>query len=220
MINFKIKNDNFFEVEIDGRPTEVYPRVYVSRITTTDRVKIYSLDLNRTLFDSIDYRDFSISGVVATDGAKAMNALNEIIYKNIADVVPPLPVAPKIIQSIPMQDATGLLVWKNILDNGTETYTLQNGTVYSGSRFTLLPYAKSIEKTEYSITTFAVSGAYDYLLTKSQHEFKIIQTIEIGEGQTFNAYANYNILPNDDLIINSSVAFPNTYFVRITGIRQ
>jgi hypothetical protein len=133
MINFKIKNDNFFEVEIDGRPTEVYPRVYVSRITTTDRVKIYSLDLNRTLFDSIDFRDFSIGGVVATDGAKAMNALNEIVYKNIADVVPPLPVAPKIIQSIPMQDVNGLLVWRNIFDNGTETYTLQNGTVYSGA---------------------------------------------------------------------------------------
>jgi hypothetical protein len=32
-----------------------------------------------------------------------------------------------------MQDATGLLVWRNILDNGTVTYTKQDGTVYAGA---------------------------------------------------------------------------------------
>ena len=37
-----------------------------------------------------------------------------------------------------MQDAFGVLVWKNILDNGTFTYTLQNGTAYAGATNTLL----------------------------------------------------------------------------------
>lgn len=139
MINFKVLNDNFFLVENTGIETKQYPRWYEAKITGKDFVRVARYDNQDSIFDNINFADFTVEGVAVTSGISGASKLNDVIYKNLATISPPPPpTAPKIIQSIPMQDALGVLVWKNILDDGTFTYTLQNGTAYAGATNTLL----------------------------------------------------------------------------------
>lgn len=85
----------------------------------------------------------------------------------------PILQSPKIIQSIPMQDALGVLVWKNILDDGTFTYTLQNGTAYAGATAALqVPDSITANNTKVVVGT---AKGLDYTLiagvyTKTQLE--------------------------------------------------
>lgn len=139
MINFKVLNDNFFLVENTGIQTKQYPRWYEAKITGADFVRVARYDNQDAIFDNINFADFTVDGVAVASGIKGAAALNDVIYKNLVIATPPPPPAPpKIIQSIPMQDALGVLVWKNILDDGTFTYALQNGTAYAGATNTLL----------------------------------------------------------------------------------
>jgi hypothetical protein len=139
MINFKVLNDNFFLVENTGIESKQYPRWYEARITGKDYVRVAKYNDEDVIFDNINFTDFTVEGVAVTSGISGAAILNDVVYKNLATTSPPPPPAlPKIIQSIPMQDATGLLVWKNILDDGTFTYTMQNGTAYAGATNSLL----------------------------------------------------------------------------------
>lgn len=152
MINFKVLNDNFFLIENTGIETKQYPRWYEAKITGKDFIRVARYDNQDVLFDNINFADFTVEGVAVTSGILGAAKLNDVIYKNLATTSPPPPPAPpKIIQSIPMQDALGVLVWKNILDDGTFTYTLQNGTAYAGATNTLiLPTALLLATDNYS----------------------------------------------------------------------
>ena len=217
--------DNSFllnNIPFDKHYSFIVEKHFVSNINDKDfatkhitKVSLINhFDGNNKLLSNQLLKDISIDGAVYTSIVDFMNAFDVVKHGTSTTSTPTLAT------KIPMINENGVLVWQNTMSDGTITYTLQDGTAYAGDVTLLLPYSVGTHKVaDFSITTFAVSGAFDYLKTKAEHGFSLIQSIEIGEGQTFNAYANYNILPNGDLVINSSMQFPSTYFVRITGIQ-
>lgn len=173
MINFKVLNDNFFFIENTGVETKQYPRWYEAKITGKDFVRVARYDNQDVLFDNINFADFTVEGLAVTSGIKGAAALNDVIYKNLAAVSTTSPANPKIIQSIPMQSPLGELVWRNLLDDGTQTYTLQNGDVYTGVTAVLqVPELQTANNTKVVVGTAKgldytlVAGAY----TKAQLE--------------------------------------------------
>ncbi len=91
---------------------------------------------------------------------------------------------PKIIQSIPMVDATGILVWKNILDDGTVTFTTQSGSAYAGSTSGLLPYNDAP-------TVIQVSEAVPIIGIGQTAVGKIVLAVDINKNYTINIVSNY-----------------------------
>jgi len=218
MINFKTSGD-FFVVETPkqggGNIETTYPRQYFALKVGADMFQILNIDTKARLYLT-NIADVTIDGVVFSNNDLFITELNKVLYSNSTATTS----TPTIATKIPMINENGVLVWQNTMSDGTITYTLQDGTAYAGDVTLLLPYSAGTHKVaDFSITTFAVSGAFDYLKTKAEHGFSLIQSIEIGEGQTFNAFTNYNILPNGDLVISTNSVFPNTNFVRITGIQ-
>lgn len=71
-----------------------------------------------------------------TINSPTINALLTDIKANTANI--PLPTPNKIVHSIPMQDTLGTLVWRNLLQNGTYSYTTINGLDYTGDKNLLI----------------------------------------------------------------------------------
>lgn len=221
MINFKIKNENFFEIEIPGRTNEIYPRMYVARITTADRVKIYSNDLNRVLFDSISYLEFSVNGVVESDGVKAANALNEIIYASIATVTG---ASPFVTSTTLLQTPTGEMVFMQTVSDGTTKYLNADGTAYTGDVALLLPFAGNKEKEiilpKTAFTETQVGSDFEYLLPSTSIGMAVINSVQIGEYTSGNfveqSFVVDAVQSNGDVKIITSVQLTNE-FIRITG---
>ena len=82
MINFKVKNDKLFTVEVDGLPTVDYPRDYECDFISKKSIKLYNRHSKKELYNSISIEEITINGVAVTTSQEAVNLLNDVIYNS------------------------------------------------------------------------------------------------------------------------------------------
>jgi hypothetical protein len=191
----------------------VIPIIWVTDINTIQGYTVAGTSIQTFYWHSV----LNINGTPKTTANDLLTALQDIVNISDADAASGA-ATPTITSVTPMQAPDGTYVLLAVKSDGSRVYTLADGSPYTGNTTLLLPYSKGGEKQlVLPASDFAVSGAFDYLLTKAQHGIELINSVEVGSSlDTLSAITNYTIAPNGDLTISTNTAF-TTEIIRITG---
>jgi hypothetical protein len=215
MINYKT-SDGFFVVETPkqggGNIETIYLRQYFALKVGEDMFQVLNVDTKSRLYLT-KIADVTIDGVVFTNNDLFILELNKVLFA-IGSSTTTATLSAK----IPMIDPSGVLVWQNVMSDGSATYTLQDGTAYSGNIILLLPYTKGGEESEtFIITDFtktAVVGGFEYLLLQSAIGITLINSVTEKTGMLS---LSYTITQTNDVVITSTIEYPIDTKIRISG---
>ena len=167
MINYKIAtNDNLFQVETDkqggGVMTATYPRQFQATAVSDDSFQLVSLEGALRLYNG-KLIDHTINGTPYVDVYLFVEKLNEVVYSNGGGNSAIVPIV-YTTSELAMIDPLGVFVTKNLLSDGSVSYTLQDVTPYPGDVTLLLPYTAQGEFILFSHTPAVLNNGQNEIV--------------------------------------------------------